>query len=167
MSKDITLLPLARVEGTHLGHLVDEFRGLIASAHPAEDRGIARLVPDAYPEDAEASAAFAEITQAELLDRREDDAAVVRAALEHFMTPIDDDDALAPVDVVIPAAEMGSWLRTLSAIRLVIASRLGIETEDDHDPEDPRFAVYDWLGFRLDGLVQAAEDSDAATASDG
>lgn len=159
MSDRVTLLPLARVEGAHLAHLIDEFRGLIASSHPADDAGISRLVPDAYPGDPDASAAFSEITQAELLDRREDDAAVVRASLEAFILPAtDEEDALVPLDVVIPDAEMPSWLRTLAAIRLVIASRLGIESEDDHDPDDPRFAVYDWLGFRLDGLVALAEE---------
>ena len=43
-------------------------------------------------------------------------------------------------------------MRTLTAIRLVIASRLGIEDEDDRDEDDPRFGVYDWLGYRLEGL---------------
>ena len=57
-------------------------------------------------------------------------------------------------------------MRTLAAVRLVVASRLGIETEDDDaearadDDEDGRFGVYDWLGFRLDGIVQALDDSE-------
>lgn len=163
MTDGITLIPLARIEGNHLAHLVDEFRGLIAASDPTRDAGIARLVPDAYPDDADASAAFAESTRSDLLNRRDDDAAVVRAALEQFMTSSagdedeDEDDALAPLDVVIPDADMPCWLRTLSAIRLVIASRLGIEDDDDHDHEDPRYAVYDWLGYRLDGLVHAAD----------
>ncbi len=159
MTDRITLLPLARIEGAHLAHLIDEFRGLLASSNPQTDPAIARLVPDAYPEDPEASAAFAEGTRADLLSRRERDAAVVRTALEPFLTPPEsDDDALAPLDVVIPDAEFDAWLRTLSAIRLVMASRLGIGEEDHHDPEDPRYGVYDWLGFRLDGLISASED---------
>ncbi len=44
--------------------------------------------------------------------------------------------------------------------RLVLATRLGIRSDDDHDPADPRFGVYDWLGYRLDGLVQAATADD-------
>lgn len=161
MTDRITLLPLARIEGTHLAHLVDEFRGLIASSHPAEDAAVSRLVPDAYPEDPDASAAFAESTQAELLDRRERDAAVVRTALEAFTAPLEnEDDATAPLDVVIPDADLDAWLRTLSAMRLVMASRLGIDADDDHDPEDPRYAVYDWLGYRLDGLITATQDDE-------
>ena len=52
---------------------------------------------------------------------------------------------------------IGAWLRTLAAIRLVLATRLGITEEDRHSPEDPRFGIYDWLGYRLDGLVSAVE----------
>ncbi len=51
-----------------------------------------------------------------------------------------------------------SWLRTLAAVRLVLASRLGIIDDDDHSDDDPRFGIYDWLGFRLDGLVRAATE---------
>ena len=159
MSDRITLLPLARIEGTHLARLVDEFRELLTTSRPEEDPAVARLVPDAYPDDLEASLAFSEGTQGDLLDRRTRDAAVVRSALEPFLTPIEnEDDALTPIDVVIPDADFDAWLRTLSAMRLVMASRLGIAAEDAHDPEDPRFGVYDWLGYRLDGLLTAIED---------
>jgi hypothetical protein len=42
----------------------------------------------------------------------------------------------------------------------VLATRLDIQSEADHDVEDPRFGVYEWLGYRLDGLVQAASNDD-------
>lgn len=161
MTEGITLLPLARIEGSHLAHLVDEFRGLLASSLPDTDPAIARLVPDAYPGDPEASAAFSEGTRADLLSRRERDAAIVRKALDPFLAALDgEEDALLPLDVVIPDAELDAWLRTLSAMRLVMASRLGISEEDDHDPEDPRYGVYDWLGYRLDGLVTSSTADD-------
>ncbi len=161
MSDRVTLLPLARVEGAHLAGLVDEFREVIAASAFTDDAAIDRLAPEVYPEDAEASAAFAESTRAELLDRRAQDAAIVRANLETFTAALTDgDDPLAPLDVVIPDAELPAWLRTLTALRLVIASRLGISDESDDSErraQDPRFAVYDWLGFRLEGLVEAAD----------
>ena len=50
-----------------------------------------------------------------------------------------------------------AWLRTLTAVRLVIATRLGITSEEEQD-DDARFGVYNWLGFRLDGLLQAIEE---------
>ena len=61
-------------------------------------------------------------------------------------------------------------MRTLAAMRLIIASRLGIadDVSGTHEQDarrfnDDRFAVYDWIGYRLDGLVQALE---AAPPSD-
>ncbi len=62
--------------------------------------------------------------------------------------------------------DLQAWLRTLAAIRLVLATRLGIKTEDDHDEDDPRFGIYDWLGYRLDGLVRAAEARTDLTSGD-
>ncbi len=38
-----------------------------------------------------------------------------------------------------------------------IAERLGIESDDDHDPDDARFGVYDWLGYRLELVIEAAD----------
>ena len=61
------------------------------------------------------------------------------------------------VDVAIDEDQARAWLRTLAAVRLVLASRLGIAHEDDHDAEDPRYGIYDWLGYRLDGLVNAID----------
>ena len=159
MTGPVTLLPLARVEGAQLAQLIDEFLVLVSDTVPGTDPGLSRLTPDAYPGDPDASAAFAQATRTDLLGRRHADAGVVRAALEHFTAEPDDaEDAFTPVDLVIPANEMDAWLRTLSAMRLVIASRLGITDEDDHEDDDPRYAVYDWLGYRLDGLVRSVSD---------
>lgn len=161
MSDRVILVPLAHIEGAHLARLTDEFRALLAEATPATDPSLSRLVPDAYPDDTDASAQFAEATHDDLLRRRAADAAIVRAGLERFTEPIADDDAaLVPFDLVIADAELDAWLRTLTAIRLVIAERLGIESEAEHDPDDERYAVYDWLGYRLEGLINAADEHD-------
>lgn len=158
-------LPLAVVEGIHLAGLVEEFTDVLTSFDEEPDPGLTRLTPDPYPEDADASAEFAEATHDDLLDRRAADAAVVRSGLSPFLTTaaedLAEDEALAPRDVVIPASDIDAWLRTLTALRLVIATRLDITSDDDeHDLEDPRFGVYDWLGFRLDGLIALADSHD-------
>ena len=165
MTGRVIILPLAVLEGVHLARLVDEFHGLLTSdaVDDARDPAVARLTPDVYPEDAEASRAFADATRDDLLDRRAADAAVVRAALSGFEEDPDgigEEDALAPRDVVIPDGELDAWLRTLTALRLVIASRLGIVHEDDLHEDDPRRGVYDWLGYRLDGLIRSADSLD-------
>ncbi|MDQ0645680.1 DUF2017 family protein [Microbacterium murale] len=165
MTEDFIRLRLAVVEGIHLAGLVEEFTDVLASIDEEPDPGLARLTPDAYPDDADASTEFAAATHDDLLDRRTSDAAVVRSGLTPFLATAAEDlaeeDALAPRDVVIPASDIDAWLRTLTALRLVIATRLDITADDDdHDVEDPRFGVYDWLGFRLDGLIALADAHD-------
>lgn len=160
---------IAAIEGIHLARLVDELRTAIVDHDTVPDPGIQRLVPDVYPDDREASESFAAQTRDDLLDRRSADAAVVRQGLEPFL-PVsgdepDDEAALDSRELTIPASEIDAWLRTLTALRLVIATRLDVTSDDDdHDPDDPRFGIYDWLGFRLDGLVAMADafDEDAA-----
>jgi hypothetical protein len=126
-------------------------------------------VPDAYPDDTDAAAEFAASTRDDLLDRRAADAEVVRSVLAPFLADsgaLSDEAAFDSRTVTVRDAELEPWLRTLTALRLVIASRLDIDGEDDHHPEDPRFGVYDWLGYRLDGLISLADerDEDSGTA---
>lgn len=171
MTDDALRLPLAIVEGIHLAGLVEEFTEMLTTFDDAPDPGIARLTPNAYPEDPDASAEFSAATRDEILDRRTADAAVVRNGLTPFLTTaaedLAEDEALAPRDVVIASTEIDAWLRTLTALRLVIATRLDITAEDDdHDLEDPRFGVYDWLGFRLDGLIALADAEDGLLAEE-
>jgi hypothetical protein len=159
----VLIVPLAVLEGSHLAHLVDEFNDLLQVDARSEDHdpGLTRLTPDVYPDDPEASRAFAAATHDDLLDRRSADAAVVRAALDGFDAApagLSEEDALAPRDVVIPEHEIDAWLRTLTALRLVIAERLGIAGDDDLPADDPRRGVYDWLGFRLETLIQSADE---------
>ncbi|HEX5858436.1 MAG TPA: DUF2017 family protein [Microbacterium sp.] len=167
MSERMLILTITRMEALHLADLVTQFAELVEeSRDDAGDPAIARLVPDAYPGDAEASEDFRRATQSDLLGRRADDAARVLADLTGTPDPLDPADergddaaerALRPVDIALDEDAVRSWMRTLTAIRLVIASRLGIVDEDDRDEDDPRFGVYDWLGYRLEGLIQASE----------
>ena len=66
-------------------------------------------------------------------------------------------DVTTVLNVTLDHDGAAAWLRTLTALRLVLASRLGIAHEDDHDEADPRFGIYDWLGYRLDSLVRALD----------
>ena len=150
------ILTLTRVEAAHLTNLVGQFQDLVTE--PAGDPGLERLTPDVYPDDAEASSEFRQVTRADLLGRRAHDAATVSNDLAH----VEDAgvaDALSPVDVSI--ADLEPWLRTLSALRLVLAGRLGIADGAEHEEDDPAYGLYEWLGYRLEGLVQAAEQDEA------
>lgn len=162
MSAHRIVFSLALLEGFHLARLVDEFRELIAERDP-EDSAMQRLTPSAYPDDEDAAKGFADSTREDLLDRRASEAARVREALAPFAVDIEslsEDEALIPQDLVILDDDLDAWLRTLTSIRLVIADRLGIASEDQ-STGDGRADIYDWLGYRLEVLIQAADEADA------
>jgi len=164
MIADGVRLSLAEIEIAHLVGLIDDFTEVLVTLDDESDPAFARLTPDVYPDDAAASAEFSAATRDDLLDRRAAEAATVRrglvasSAAEAASIP---DNGLEMRDVVIRMSELDAWLRTLTALRLVIASRLGMTTDDDQrDPGDSRYAVYDWLGIRLDGVIALADDLD-------
>ncbi|WP_341999086.1 DUF2017 domain-containing protein [Microbacterium sp. LWH7-1.2] len=164
MTARIVVLEVARLEAAHLAGLVGQFAELLRESAPDNgDPAIARLVPSAYADDEEAAREFRALTQADLLGRRESDAGLVLASLQGAaQIPEDPDDPalLEPVEIRLDPETAQAWLRTLAAVRLVLATRLGVVEEDDHDHDDPRFGVYDWIGYRLDGLVAALDRED-------
>lgn len=154
-------LSVATIEGMHLARLVDDFIDLLRETE-GDDPGVARLTPTAYPDDDAASAAFASATRADLLDRRLHDARTMRASLEMFDPDAEVTDEAAEIarDLRVRREDVDAWLRTLTAIRLVLATRLGI-TDDRPDVGGDGQAVYDWLGYRLELLIEAVDESDA------
>lgn len=121
-----------------------------------QDPVIARLLPDAYPNDAEASAEFRRFTDRDLRDKKIRDA---EAALQQLaQTNGGAEELRIPVDQVEP------WLRALTSIRIAVAGRLGItdnvsaEELAELPEDDPRAfmaSVYDWLGYAQETLVTA------------
>ncbi|HAQ59848.1 MAG TPA: DUF2017 domain-containing protein [Microbacterium sp.] len=171
MTEHTLILTISRLEAQQLADLVAQFSELLEphavadsdSSTFSNDPVLARLAPSAYPDDPEAAAEFRDATRHDLLERRQNDALRVLADLAPSFAS---GDVSAPnpagdtIDLAIEGDAGWAWMRTLTAIRLVIATRLGISEDDDHhDPDDDRFAVYDWIGYRLDGIVRALEDS--------
>ena len=116
------------------------------------DPAIARLLPDAYGDDTAASSDFRALTERSLASRKVSNARVVIASLERGSARVE-----------LDPAEVQSWLRTLSDIRLTIAARLGIESDGDQGESDTDAAValhdlYDWLAFVTESLLDALED---------
>lgn len=150
---------LATIEGHHLARIIDDFIELVGTKDAA-DPAIARLTPDPYPEDAAASAEFGIATRDDLLDRRLLDARTMRSSLTAF----DGDDELtvaeaqAVRDITVRPGDIDAWMRTLTAIRLVLAERLGITTEDVDSARTDGTDLYDWLGYRLELLIEAADE---------
>jgi hypothetical protein len=160
MTTPVVVIELARLEAAHLIGIVGQFVELVTDTLPEHgDPAIDRLVPPAYADEDDARE-FRSLTEADLLDRRRTDAGVVLASLADAADiPEDPDDPalLETVEVPLDAQTVQAWLRTLAAVRLVLATRLGIARPEDHDSEDPRFGIYDWLGYRLDGLIAAVD----------
>ena len=164
MSDRVVVMEITRLEAAHLAGLVGQFAELLRDSAPENgDPALERLVPSAYSDDDDAAREFRALTQSDLLDRRAADASDVLASLqEAAVIPEDPEDPalLEQVEIRLDPAAARAWLRTLAAVRLVLATRLGVVEEDDHDATDPRFGIYDWIGYRLDGLVNALDTDD-------
>jgi hypothetical protein len=170
------LMRLTDYEATLLESLVEQFAGLLEADVPEpepqdsfarwqaelspddpldhSDPVIRRLFPDAYGGDPDRSAEFRRLTQARQRSERLGQAEVVLSALR------DSDAGRHPVQVRV--VELDSWLKTLTAVRLSLAVRLGIESPDDADEldalgdEDPRsyiYRVYEWIAYLTENLL--------------
>jgi hypothetical protein len=126
--------------------------GLSGNDELPDDPVLARLLPDAYTDDPEASAEFRRYTEESLRSGKINSAQAVLASL-----PAEGGE------VVLSEAECQQWLRTLNDVRLAIGTRLGI-TEDNQDLmedfslEEPRSAyilAYQWLSELQDSLIDA------------
>ncbi len=114
----------------------------------ATDPARARLLPDAYLNDPDSAAEFRRLTENELAARK---ASAVRFVAE----------SVGPA-VRLDTTQSLDWLRALTDIRLVIASRLGIENdgdEGDDSSDEARFLrnAFDWLGFLQDSMLQVVD----------
>ncbi len=126
--------------------------GLTEDAELPSDPVLARLLPDAYHDDPEASDEFRRYTEQGL---RSGKAAAARTVLA-TLPPRGGRVRLSP-----PEAQ--AWLRALNDVRLALGTRL--EVTDDFDdqvadmgPDDPRAAyvgVYQWLAYLQETLVRA------------
>lgn len=146
MTEPTAHLRLTATEVDALRELLSQFLELLDSSAPSSDPALARLAPSGYTNDAEADREFRRLTEGDLMTRRRTDAEAVSTALGG-------DNVRLDLRLAEPEAEM--WMRTLAAMRLVLAERLGIANEDNHRPMDPNFRVYDWLGYRLERLIDA------------
>ena len=122
----------------------------------SDDPVLRRLFPNAYPHDADASSDFRRFTERGLRTTKVTDAQVVLddlAATEE-----------GSVDLRVRPDHVEPWLRSLTSIRLAVATRLGVTDSEsaeqlaDLDESDPRsymVSVYDWLGFAQETMVGA------------
>ncbi|WP_167041760.1 DUF2017 domain-containing protein [Salinibacterium sp. ZJ454] len=141
------------IETAILRDLARQVGELVESADH-RDPALARLLPDAYRDDPAAAAEFRRLTAADLTARK-------AAGIRLIGAMLSDSDSGR---VVVTDPQALDWMRALTDIRLVIASRLGIEEDGDEgrtDSDEDLFLrnAFDWLGFVQDSIVQALEDT--------
>jgi hypothetical protein len=127
---------------------------IAAEAHPPADPVLARLLPDAYPDDPEAATEFRRYTEPSLRSTKAQAARRVLADL-----------ASAKVEGRVRLDDPGAqaWLSALTDLRLALGTRLEVTEESYEELErmrgdDPRaatYAAYGWLGWLQETLVRA------------
>ncbi|GAB2596065.1 DUF2017 domain-containing protein [Microlunatus antarcticus] len=122
----------------------------------SDDPVLRRMFPNAYPHDADASSDFRRFTERGLRTTKVTDAGVVLEDL--------DATRAGSTDLRVAPEHVEAWLRTLTTVRIAVATRLGVTDAEsaeqlaDLDESDPRsymVSVYDWLGFAQETMVGA------------
>lgn len=157
MTADRVRFALSAAEVRQLRTLLHEFVGLLRDPDEALDHALA---PSTYPDDQEADAAFRAATTGDLRRRREQDADRVLTDLAGGGSPGSAGSGRGARTMIVDREGAAAWMRTLTALRLALATRLGEHGGDDPepDPDDAGHVVYEWLGYRLDALVRAVDD---------
>jgi hypothetical protein len=160
------IIELLRNESATTSHEADPLEQLMDFSGPTtvpDDPVLARLFPTAYRDDEEAAGDFRRFTEGTLRDGKAAAASSIIDTLEEAGLPAEPEDGLF-IDVELDRPTALTWMRSLTDMRLAIATRLGVEEGDDElwasmPDDDPRAQVhdiYDWLGFLQETLVQAA-----------
>lgn len=151
-AKDGVAVTLDEPEAGLLRRVVAEIR-LVVEAPERPDFAV-RLFPPAYLDDEEAQAEYASLMTEDLAKEKLDALAVVEASLARGRT------RRGRWTVRLSTAEAESWLGVLNDARLTLGTKLNVTEEDSMnavDPADPEAqprAVYHWLGWLEESLVE-------------
>ena len=129
--------------------------GITSFDSPPEDEVLMRLLPNAYAEQVDASE-FRRYTESTLRARKSANAMSMRIDLKSSSDGY--------VEVVHVGAN--AWLGGMNDIRLALGVRLNVQANSHEDleilaPDDPLrgvYAVYSWLGWLQESLIQALMD---------
>ncbi|MCS4591384.1 DUF2017 domain-containing protein [Brevibacterium sediminis] len=130
--------------------------GLVDRPRP-EDPALLRLLPDVDPEDDERSAEFRRLTEFDLKQAKAHNVRIVLLGLSKGN------------DISLTRDEVLAWMKGLNDLRLVLAVRLGIDTEeaqeekyarreDLSESEDLTLTLYDFLTWIQDRLTTTLLD---------
>ena len=129
--------------------------GITVHDTPPEDEVLLRLLPNAYADQVDASE-FRRYTESTLRQKKQAHAMAMRMHLQEAINgeiELDHDGANA-------------WLGAMNDVRLALGVRLRVDTNTQQDlellaPDDPMrgvYAVYSWLGWLQESLIDALMD---------
>ena len=137
--------------------------GMTGPLMPPDDPVLRRLLPDAYRDDPDDAAEFRRYTEQSLSAAKVSNAELMIGSLVDGGLSFEESDleSTKQIEVELDAETVQAWLRSLTDIRLSLAVRLGIETDEDlmlvGASEDEAIAamaeIYDWLGYVQESLV--------------
>lgn len=139
-------LRIPRRERELLRSLPAQLREVLASDDPV----LERLFPPAYRDDAERDADYQGLMREELMQHRLSSVQVMEATIDE--SDLDQEQLLA-------------WLGAINDIRLVLGTKLEVTEElyeEEVSPEDPRapgLALYHYLGWLEEQVVEALSSS--------
>ena len=137
-------LRLPAAERDALRSMPDQLRSLLADA--PGDRSLYRLFPNAYEDDPERDEEYRRLMHDELLEQHLSSLRIMQESVD--ADRLTEEQALA-------------WLSALNDLRLVLGTRLDVTEEtyeqdiDENDPRFPSLAMYSYLGFLEEQLIQA------------
>jgi len=119
--------------------------GQLRELMAADDPSLVRLFPPAYADDDEADAEYRDLVRHGLVDGK-------LAALRLLEQTAD--------AVRLDEDELGGWLGALESLRLALGTRLDVTEEtyaelDPRDPRAPELALYAWLSWLQEDVIQA------------
>ena len=146
-------LHLPEGERDILRSLPGQLREMLTTDDPA----LERLFPPAYPDDPVRNEEYEELVRTELTASRLTSIDIMEATID--AERLDDE-------------QMGAWLGAINDLRLVLGTKLDV-TEDlyeegmpDDDPRLPAFALFTYLGWLEEQVVEALS-SGVETAGSG
>lgn len=143
--------------------LIGEVRQLVSDA-PADDPKLRRLFPPAYTDDDAGETEYRRLMRDDLVASRV-------AAIDAVETVLSAGESTGEVTgasvgpsgttsstgpIVFDMAGLEALATSINSVRLVLGSLLGISDEDDDpDADVPEVALYQFLSWLLDGVVEA------------
>jgi len=138
-------------DGTFKVSLGDHERQLLANLAPqlvallsdGPTDPVRRLFPTAYPSDEQLEADYQSLVADDLLRTR-------LADLEAVET--------TAMNATLTESDLTKWMKAINGIRLVLGTQLDVSEEtiapEDDDPSAPTFALYEYLGYLTENIVQ-------------